>query len=99
MTNLGLWLSAMIPTLVGKVLAALGFGLITLTGLETVTDILLSQVTSSVGGIPTDILQLLNLAGMSTGLNMLLGAMAARFALYMLTTSTRLVGQQLRLFP
>lgn len=89
---LGLWLAALVPSLVARVLAALGFGLVAVTGLTAITQQLETYVMNSVGGMGGAILGLLNLAGMSDALNILLGAMTARIALFLLTKGTQIVG-------
>ena len=92
MGNLGLLLASMVPTLVRKVLAALGFGIVTITGLTVVTDALKQNIINTFGGIPGDILAVANLAGMGTAINILLGALSARVALYVLLKSSRIIG-------
>lgn len=89
---LAAWLASLVPGLVARVLAAIGFGLVTITGLQLVTGQLLDYVTSSYDGIPGAVLGLMNLAGVGMAMNIILGAITARVALYVLTKSTRIIG-------
>lgn len=90
--NLALWLASIVPGLTKRVLAALGFAVVMVAGLEAVTAQLIGYIYSSVGGITGDTLALINLAGFSTGLNIIIGAISARLALYVLANSSRIVG-------
>lgn len=86
------FLAALVPSLVARVLAALGFGLVTVVGIDFVSDQLLGYLTSSIGGLPASIAGLLGLAGVGAGLNIILGAITARVALYVLTRTSRIIG-------
>lgn len=89
---LGAWLASLVPGLVARVLAALGFGIVTMTGLNTVADTLLNHLYTSYNSIGVSTLQLMNLAGFGEGLNIIIGAITARISLYVLTKSSRIIG-------
>ncbi|OYY94267.1 MAG: hypothetical protein B7Y41_08085 [Hydrogenophilales bacterium 28-61-23] len=90
--NLAAWIASLVPSLVGRVLAALGMGLITIGGLTVISTQLLAYITSSIGGMPADILGLLGLAGLGDALNIVVGAITARLSLYALTQSSKVIG-------
>lgn len=92
--NWATWLAAMVPGLVARVLASLGLGLVTITGLHATTDALLGYLQSAIGGLPSDVLGLINLAGFGTAANIILGALAARIAFYTLSKAALVVGVQ-----
>jgi hypothetical protein len=92
MGNLALWIAALVPSLVTKVLASVGFGVVVLTGLTAVTGQLEGYIYSSFGQFPGDIAGLLNLAGFGMAINIILGAITARVSLYVLLKSTRIIG-------
>jgi hypothetical protein len=90
--NLGAWIASLVPSLVGRVLAALGMGLVTVTGLTAVSAALLSYLHNAVGGVPADILNILALCGLDDALNILIGAITARLTLYSITQGSRIIG-------
>lgn len=90
--NLAAWIASLVPSLVGRVLAALGMGLITIGGLTVISSQLLGYITSSIGGLPADVLGILGLAGLGDALNIVVGAITARLSLYALTQSSKVIG-------
>jgi len=56
-----LWgvLAMILPSLVGRVLLALGIGFISFTGLQVSMDFLYSQIQTTLQGMPSDILSFL----------------------------------------
>ncbi len=92
MVNLALWAAAIVPSITRSILAAVGFGIFTIVGLTAITGTIEQYIYTSVGGFSSDLLMVLNLGGMSAGLNIVLGAFTARIALYVLTNSRRIIG-------
>ncbi|MBI5330714.1 MAG: DUF2523 domain-containing protein [Betaproteobacteria bacterium] len=90
--NIAVWLGSILPSLASRVLAALGFAVVQFTGIQAVGSMLASHVSASFGGIPSDILGLMNLAGLGTGMNILLGAITARLTLSYLSQATKIMG-------
>ena len=90
--TLGIWIASLVPSLVGRVLAALGLGLVTVTGLTAVTGAIEEFMYSHWAGMPSDIVQILSLAGFGGEVNIVLGAMAARVAYHVLASSSRIIG-------
>jgi hypothetical protein len=86
------WLASLAPSLVKRVLLSLGFGVAVITGVNHVGTQLNELIASSFNGIPGDMLAVMNLAGLGTGLNFILGAVAARLTLYVLISSSRVIG-------
>jgi hypothetical protein len=86
------WLATLAPSLVKRTLAALGLGVVVITGLASVGDALNGYISSAFAGLPADLLAIMNLAGIGLGLNIILGAIAARMALYVLMASSRVIG-------
>lgn len=87
-----LLLGSLVPGLVAKILLAVGFSVVVVSGVNTVAGELQDYVYQSVGGLPADALMLANLAGLGTGMNIILGAITARLALYVLTSTKRIIG-------
>ena len=68
-------------TLVGRVLVALGVGVVTYTGVQAGIDSLLANLDSAIAGVPADILGLLGFMRVGEALNIIISAMSARMLL------------------
>jgi hypothetical protein len=90
---LGDLLIALIPRLINKVLAALGFSLIAVKGFDLAIDSLKNAVVSGASGLPADVMNLFFLAGGGVCLNIIFAAITFRVTLWTLTQSTRFVGK------
>lgn len=75
-------------TIVGRVLVALGVGVVTYTGVQAGIDSLLSNLDSAIAGVPADILGLLGFMRVGQALNIIISAMSARMLLNGLTGDT-----------
>lgn len=92
MSTVALWLAALLPSLVGRVLFALGMGVATLTGFTLAWDTLKNIIITNFQGIPADITALIGLAGVGTGLGIIFGAITARVAFAALLSAKKIVG-------
>ena len=70
----GAFLSAIAAPIVKKVLAILGFGVVTWTGLQALRDQLQSTIQGLFSGLPDPVYQVLALAGMVDMVGIWLGA-------------------------
>ena len=68
-------------TIVGRVLIALGVGVVTYTGVQAGIDSLLANLDSAIAGVPADILGLLGFMRVGEALNIIISAMSARMLL------------------
>ncbi len=68
-------------TIVGRVLVALGVGVVTYTGVQVGIDSLLSNLDSAISGVPADILGLLGFMRVGEAMNIVISAMSARMLL------------------
>ena len=75
-------------TIVGRVLVALGVGVVTYTGVQVGIDSLLSNLDSAISGVPADILGLLGFMRVGEAINIIISAMSARMLLNGLTGDT-----------
>lgn len=75
-------------TIVGRVLVALGVGVVTYTGVQAGIDSLLANLDSAIAGVPADILGLLGFMRVGQALNIIISAMSARMLLNGLTGDT-----------
>lgn len=94
MGNIAAWLAAVLPSLALRLLAALGFGVVTFGGLQAVGDTLRDYLIASWAGLPADVLGIVNLAGAGTALNIILSATMVRVTLTVLSSGTRIIGTQ-----
>lgn len=92
MASVAVWLAALLPSLVGRVLAALGFGVVTVTGFNIAWDSLKSLILTNFGGMSADIMGLANLAGVGEGLGIILGAITARVTFTALISAKKIAG-------
>jgi len=89
---IGTWLLAMVQPLLAKALIALGFQVVTITGVVVATDAIKSIWVANMGALPLAGLQLAQLAGVGEGMGMIFGAIAFRIALWQIQSATRILG-------
>lgn len=75
---MGAWLATSIGSLVKRAAVAIGFGTVTYAGLQTAFNAVQAQVISNYGQLSGASMQLADLAGVGVSMGILLGAMAAR---------------------
>lgn len=88
----GTWLAAMVQPLVARVLVALGFQVVTITGMSAAIGELKTLFFGYWTTLPTAGVQLALLAGVGTAFGMIFGAIAFRLAMWQLQSSTRILG-------
>ncbi len=69
-------------SLPSKVMLAMGVGWVSFEGYKTLIDTLISEMMTNYNSIPATMYQLLSLAGFTDGLGIILGAFAAKGAIY-----------------
>ena len=75
------WFVIALPSLIWKAVAVLGIGFVSFSGIDLITDELGVFIAAQLAGFPADMLQIMNLAGFSTGLNSLLAGVSVFFTL------------------
>jgi len=90
--RLGTWLLAMLQPMLAKALVALGFSVVSITGLQAITDNLKSQATSALGLLSPEMLNLFLLAGGAQGLGIILGACTTKLMLWQIQSATKILG-------
>lgn len=76
----------------GRILIALGFSVVTVSGVAVAWDALKSQMQTAAGSLPADIAQLLGLGGVWIALGSVIGACSFVVSLWGLTSATKLIG-------
>lgn len=90
--KIGTWLLSMVQPLIGRILAALGFSVVTVVGFTATIETLRQNLISSVNALPADMLGIMLLAGVGESVGMILGAIAFRLALWQIQSATKIVG-------
>lgn len=75
------WIAAALPGIVGRILAVLGIGFVSFSGMSVVTADLAAYFSARMGDFPANMLQILNLAGFGTGVNMLVAGVTTFFTI------------------
>lgn len=77
--------------IVARVLLALGFSVVTITGMDIAIGQLRATLQSSAGALGADALQLFLIGGGGVAIGLILGAINTRIALWMATKATRII--------
>lgn len=91
--NFAAFLASMAAPIVARVLMALGFSVITVTGVTLAIDQLKTMVVSNIGAAPVAILQLGGMLGAWQGLGMVFGAITFAITLKGLTSLSGWIGK------
>lgn len=91
MPLLAFLLSAVGP-LIGRALLALGFSVVTITGMNIMVDQLKAQLQAAGASMSVDVMNLFQLAGGNTAVAIIMGAINARVAMWMIAKATRILG-------
>jgi hypothetical protein len=81
---IGPFLAGIAGPIVRRVLAALGFGLISYVGFQAIKDQVSAAITASLSGMPQAVYQVLALAGFVDAIGIWLGALTAAAAAMMI---------------
>lgn len=92
MGNLLATIAALAAPMTARVLIALGFSVVSVTGVSVAVGTLLDHVQSNVGSMPAAISQLIGLGGGWIALGAVLGAVSFVASLWTLTAATRVIG-------
>lgn len=91
--KLGVWIMSLLQPALGRILASLGFSVVSIVGMEAIFQQLKSQLTTNLAGLPLDALQLFLLGGGGTGIGIILGALTTKFLLWQVQKSTQILGR------
>lgn len=78
-----------IARVVVKVLSAFGVGFVAYTGFSSLVDMVQSYLDATIGGLPAQVFQVVDLCNIPAAINLLLAAYSARYTLFVM--SKRLV--------
>jgi len=91
--KLGVWLLSMMQPLLAKILALLGFSIITIVGMEAVVGQLKSQIVASMGAMPADWLNFALYMGIGKGMGIIFGACTTKLLLWSIENATSIMGK------
>ena len=80
---IGVWV---ISSVIAKIFVALGIGLFTYYGLLTLVEQLIAQVQATFGGLPSQVSQILSLAGIPNCLSIICSAFLTRASIQAIQT-------------
>ncbi|MFD2755175.1 DUF2523 domain-containing protein [Comamonas terrae] len=86
------FLMSLVEPLFARLLAALGFSVVSIVGVTASIDAIKTQLVNSVNSLPADMLNLFLLAGGGYCLGMILGAIAFRVTLWQIQSATKVLG-------
>lgn len=92
MGNLAAWIASLVPGMVARVMASLGFGILTVTGLNLAWQSVQAEILGNLSGAPGAVAQLAGLAGIGQGIGIILGAITARVAYSVLAHGSKVIG-------
>lgn len=90
--KIGTWLLSLISPFMGKILASIGFSVVTITGMGVILDQVKQQFVASANAMPADVINLFLLAGGGQAIGMVTGALTTKFLLWQISNSSKILG-------
>lgn len=90
--KLGTWLLSLVQPMLGRILTALGFSVVSIVGMEAMLSQLRSMVSSSLGGMSADMFNVFLLAGGGQALGIITGALTTKLLLWQIQNATKILG-------
>lgn len=91
--KLGVWLLSMMQPLLAKILALLGFSIITIVGMESVIGQLKSQIVATMGALPADAFNFALYMGIGKAIGIIFGACTTKLLLWSIQNATSIIGK------
>lgn len=85
-------LAALAGPILARVLLALGFSVVTITGVSVALGALKSQIVTFLGQSPAALIQLAGLSGLWQGLGLIFGAVTFAVTLWGITSARKVLG-------
>ena len=89
MASFGVYLASVSVPIAKRVLSGLGVGVVTYIGLDLALQTVKDMVIQNWGMMPAGALTLMTLSGVSQGVGIILGAIAARYSMIQLSALAR----------
>ena len=82
----------MVTPLVGRIITALGFSVVTITGMTVAIAAVRDQFITQTNSLPADMLNLFLYAGGGVGFGMIMGAITTRLVIWQIMNTTKILG-------
>lgn len=90
--KLGTWLLSLVQPLLGRVLTALGFSVVSIVGMEAILGQIRSSLVAGLGGMSADMFNVFLLAGGGQALGIITGAITTKLLLWQIQNATKVLG-------
>lgn len=90
--KLGTWLLSLVQPILGRILASLGFSVVSIVGMESILSQLRTQLVAGLGGMQADIFNVFLLAGGGQALGIITGALTTKLLLWQVQNATKILG-------
>lgn len=90
--KLGTWILGLLQPALARILATLGFSVVTITGMEALLTQLRQSVVSGLSGMSADMFNVFLLAGGGQALGIITGALTTKLLLWQVQNATRILG-------
>lgn len=91
--KLGTFILSLLEPAIGRILTAVGFSLVSITGMQSIFDHLRGQLSTGITAISPETLQLFLIAGGAEGLGIIFGAITTKLMLWQVQKSTQFLGK------
>ena len=88
----GTWLFSLISPAIGRILTALGFSIVSITGMDVIFTQLKTGLIAGLGGMSANMFNVFLLAGGGQCLGIITGALATRLLLWQVQNATKILG-------
>lgn len=90
--KLGTWLLSLLQPALSRILAMLGFSVVTITGMDVLLTQLKQSVVSGLGAMGGDMFNVFLLAGGGQALGIITGALTTKLLLWQVQNATKILG-------
>lgn len=90
--KIGTWILSLMGPMISKILALLGFSVVTIVGFDIALNKARSALVASVGGLPAEMLSVFLLAGGGKAISMIVAAIMLRLMLWKIQSATKILG-------
>lgn len=90
--KLGTWLLSLVQPMLGRILTALGFSVVSIVGMEAMLSQIRTQLVTGLGGLSADMFNVFLLAGGGQALGIITGALTTKLLLWQVQNATKVLG-------
>jgi len=90
--KIGTWLLSLIQPMIGRILASIGFSLVTIAGMEAILSQIRTSLVGGLAGMSADMFNLFLISGGGQALGIITGALTTRLLLWQVQSATKILG-------